>query len=152
MEWFVNILYTGMCPPRDTSLDVFFPPLIPFPLAPSLPRSIPPRLAPFGHLSLSAVHASFGTFINPPSLRPLTLSPCLASSLPPSLPSIPISLPHPHHCSILPTLHPSLLLPSSLPAAVQINAHSVCCLASCAGSIVSHLARRGSETMVGSRQ
>ena len=99
MEWFVNIMYTGLCPPRDTSLEVFFPALLPFPLLPpflaqSVLRSLPPS-----HLSLAlSMRRSVTSSTHPPSTLPssidaLSLPSIIASSLPPLDPSLP---PHPH--------------------------------------------------------
>ena len=116
MGWFVNILYSGQCPPRDNSLEVS----LPCTLAPSLPRSIPlPSFLP------PDVHASPRPFLacslhQPslarPDLPPMTLSACLASSRPPSPCSLPPSLPSPFlpasPCSISPH-HP--LVPSFPP-------------------------------------
>ena len=104
------LLYTGLCPLRDTSLEIFFPPLLLFPIC-SLPFSLNPSSA----RCLPPIFPSRCPCLIPslyqPSLPPLTLSPCLASFcfLPPS----PRSL-SPSPSSLPTTLHPSLLLPDLL--------------------------------------
>ena len=114
VEWFVNILYTGLCPPRDTSLEVFSPPLLPCPpcslpssLNPSSARSLPPIFPARCPCLVPSLHQPT---LPQTSLPPLTLSPCLASSLPPS----PRSRSPPPILTLLPPSHPPII-PCSFP-------------------------------------
>ena len=67
---FVNILYTGLCPPRETPLKFSSLPCSPSPLLPRfLAQSLPPLASSLPSFP-RAVHASFRPFINPPSLNP----------------------------------------------------------------------------------
>ena len=126
VEWFVNniivqasvqymILYTGLCPPRGTSLEVFFPPLLPFPLLPPfLCQTISRSLLP-SHLSIAlSMPLSVPSLTHPPSTHPsstdaLSLLSIIASSLPPLDPFLPLQPP------LAPSLQPSTL-PCSFPA------------------------------------
>ena len=156
-----DILYTGQCPPQDTSLEV------------SLPCSLNPSSARF--LARSLHQPS----LPQPFLPPLALSACLASSLPlpplalslpPSLPSpcylppppSPCTLPpssirppvlHPSSCSPSfphPPSHPRILLPSSLlaclPPTFHLNVHRVCVFATL-HCIVQRLVMHDTNTM-----
>ena len=160
------ILYTGQCPPQGTSLEVSLPPYLPSSHAPpfllSLAPLFPPSSARFLPRLCPSLRPCLRSFLTrslhqpslPSSIPAPTLSHIIACSRPPVAPSLP-TLP------LLPPSLPSSILPrsfrASLPAclpasAVQFNVHRVWCLASCTEPIVSRLARRGTETMAGSRQ
>ena len=132
--WFVNILFTGQCPPQDTSLEVSFPCSRPSSLNPSSVRFLPPAIHASSRPFL--IRSLYQTSLPQPSLPPLMHSACLASSLPLSLPLLSPSIPPlvpslPHHpltpslplslpCSIPPILLPFSLLacpPPCLPTA-----------------------------------
>ena len=160
-------LLRSLLPPLASSLTSFLRPvhdyvpssLVPFINLPSLPPlPLPPSLTP------SLPHA-LSLLTPPPQLTP---PPSLPPSLPPVLPTFPPSLPPslpPSFPPSLPSLPPSLrfsilplsfraTLPACLPAsAAQLNVQRVWYLAiRWTESIVSSgLARRGSETMAGSR-
>ena len=119
VEWFVNILYTGLCPPRDTSLEVVSP-LLPFPtcslpfsLKPSSARCLPPI---FPSRCPCLVPSLYQPTLPQTSLPPLTLSPCLVSSIPPSPRSLWPSPILPLAPSLPPSTLPCSFLASSLPA------------------------------------
>ena len=114
---FVNILYTGLCPLRDTSFEVFSPPLLPF-----LPCSLPSLLNPSSariHWTVSSSGYLPWSFL--PSIAASPLAPSLPRSIHPPLATSLPSFPRVVHASFRPfinqpSLNPPFLHWCSLPA------------------------------------
>ena len=149
------------------SFPLSLPPILPSFLAQSILRSLPPSPLSLGRpYPVPSLPRSFPSSTLPPSTLSsstdaLSLHNIIPASLPPSLiPSLPIppSLP-PSSSFLLPTLHPSSLLPCHLPvwlstaAQFLVGLHRVCV---CVGELHWLLFREspamnGAETMAWSR-
>ena len=92
------ILYTGQCPPQDTSLEVYLPPYVTSSHAPPFLISFAPSLPPSSTRFIPQSPLSFAPSI--PTFLPHSFPSSTYSPLPPSLP---------------PILHPASLLPCHPP-------------------------------------